>query len=459
MMRIAIVAVLLLIAPAAADAQRSTLERLLHDTVLANGLHVIVMPTHAIPIATIEVVVRNGAFTQLDPADEGIPHLLEHMLFKSFGGRSGTFALRAAELHASYNGSTSDESVTYYLTLPSRNVASGIELLADLMRSPHFSETELETEQRVVRGELQRNAADPSWVMSVSLNRLLWGAAAGRKEAGGTVLSVMGADTDRLRRYYQRYYVPNNAALVITGDVVPAEVFDEAADHFERWKRGSDPFTDHPVPPMPSLERDTVAVVIDGQSRDITVSLRWQGPSVRTAPEDTYAADVFSALVNQPHSGMQKRLVDTGLFQSAWVSYATLNQVGPITLTARTTPDKVVPAMRALRSELSRFDDPDYFSQEELRIASKRLQVEAALELEGGAMLAHTIGYWWSVAGLDYYLGYTDGLDAQRPDDLRRYVERYIVRRPKVVGMLISQSTREDHEAQVQESLTQWFWP
>lgn len=459
-LRAAIAAALLFVVPAAGEAQRSTLERLLRDTVLANGLRVIVLPIHTIPIATVEVVVRNGAFTQLDPADEGIPHLLEHMLFKSFGGGPGRdFAIRAAEMHASYNGSTSDEAVTYYLTLPSRNVARGIELLADLMRAPRFRRDELATEQRVVRGELERNAADPNFVLSVSLNRLLWGPAAGRKLASGTVLSVLAADIDRLRRYYDRYYVPNNAALVVTGDVVPARVFAEAADHFEGWKRGPDPFADRPIPPIPPLERDTVAVVVDGASPDITVSLRWQGPSVRAAPDHTFAADVFSALVNQPHSGMQKRLVETGLFQSVWVSYTTLNHVGPITLNGRTTPEKVVPAMRALRSELSRFDDPEYFSEEELRIASKRLQVESALELEGGAMLAHTIGFWWSVAGLDYYLGYTDGLAAQRPDDLRHYVQRYLVGRPKVVGMLISQATRVDYESQLSESLTQWFWP
>jgi zinc protease len=459
-LRAVIVAVLVLIAPSGADAQRSTIGRLLRDTVLANGLHVIVLPIHTIPVATIEVVVRNGAYTQLDPADEGIPHLLEHMLFKSFGGGPGSdFGTRAAELHAGYNGTTSDESVTYYLTLPSRNAPRGIQLLAELMREPRFRQEELVTERRVVQGELERNAANPNFVLGVLLNRLLWGPAAGRKEAAGNVLSVLGADADRLRRYYERYYVPNNSAVVITGDVEPAEAFAHAARHFDRWKRGADPFEDRPIPAIPALARDTVAVVVDGESSDITVSLRWQGPSVGAHEDETYAADVFSALVNQPHSGMQKRLVETGLFQSVWVSYATLDHVGPVMLSARTTPEKVVPAMLALRSELSRFDDPEYFSEEELRIAAKQLQVEAALELEGGSMLAHTIGFWWSVAGLDYYLGYVDALGARTPDDLRRYVERYIVGKPKVVGMLVSEATRTSYETQLAESMTQWFWP
>src|SRR5215212_8790729 len=66
------------------SAQR-TLEALLQDTVLDNGLHVIVVPNPTVPLVTIQVTIRNGAFTQLTDADVGTPHLLEHMLFRSFG--------------------------------------------------------------------------------------------------------------------------------------------------------------------------------------------------------------------------------------------------------------------------------------------------------------------------------------------------------------------------------------
>ena len=73
---------LLGIAAPAASAQRATLEKMVRDTVLGNGLHVIVVRNPTVPLATIEVVLRTGAFSQLTPEDEGVPHLLEHMLFK-----------------------------------------------------------------------------------------------------------------------------------------------------------------------------------------------------------------------------------------------------------------------------------------------------------------------------------------------------------------------------------------
>ena len=446
-------------AASSAGAQRAALERVLRDTVLENGLTVIALQNTAIPIATVQVVIRSGAFTQLDAADEGVPHLLEHMLFKSFGNGEGDgFGRAASRLHAGYNGMTGDELVTYYVTLPSRNTAGGIALMADLMRAPVFRREQLAVEQQVVKGELERNVADPSFLFSVAVSRLLWGPAFGRKHAIGNVISIMGADAERLRRHFERYYVPNNTALVVAGDVDPASVFTQAARQFGSWKRREDPFATRPIPPIPPLERDTIVAVVEGDDGDVTVMLRWQGPSVGVDPEGTYAADVFSALVNQPHSGMQKRLVESGLFRSVSVSYYTLDKVGPITITARAAPERVGPALQALRSEISRFDDPDYFTPEELKIAKKRVEVDAAFDLEAGSSLAYTIGFWWSVAGLDYYRGYVDGMIAQDEDDLRAYVTRYMLGKPKVMGLLLSEATRAKYGDEISKGLSAWFW-
>jgi zinc protease len=252
--------------------------------------------------------------------------------------------------------------------------------------------------------------------------------------------------------------VPNNAALVVAGDVDPASVFAQAARQFGSWKRREDPFARRPIPPIPPLERDTIVAVVEGDDGDVTVMLRWQGPSVGEDPAGTYAADVFSALVNQPHSGMQKRLVESGLFRSVSVSYYTLDKVGPITITARAAPERVGPALQALRSEIARFDDPDYFTPEELKIAKKRVEVDAAFDLEAGSSLAYTIGFWWSVAGLDYYRGYVDGIIAQDEDDLRAYVTRYMLGKPKVMGLLLSEATRAKYGEEISKGLSAWFW-
>jgi zinc protease len=216
----AAIAALLLVVTAASGMAQRTLDAVLRDTILENGLHVIVVPNPAVPLVTIQVTVRNGAFTQVTGDLAGIPHLLEHMLFRSFG-RNG-FGEEASKIDASYNGTTDDETVTYYITLPASNVGRGMQLMADLMRDPRFERAALQSEQRVVRGELERSVADPNFLLRSVVNQRLWGTAWNRKNAIGNAMAIEGATPALLKQVYERFYVPNNAAVVITGDVTPA---------------------------------------------------------------------------------------------------------------------------------------------------------------------------------------------------------------------------------------------
>ncbi len=155
----------------------------LRDTVLENGLQVIVFPSHAAPVATLEVVIRAGAFTQIEPLDAGVPHVLEHMLFKTYGGNRG-FGYYAGEAQASYNATTGDERVTYFLTLPSDKVEKGLELLGNMVRDPDFERRELDEERLVVRGELEKFAADPYNVLNLIAEMALWGPASAADSVG-----------------------------------------------------------------------------------------------------------------------------------------------------------------------------------------------------------------------------------------------------------------------------------
>src|SRR5690242_19333167 len=97
----------LLLAAASASAQRATLERQVTSKTLPNGLTVVVAENHAIPLATVEVVVRGGAITQ-QRDEQGVPHLFEHMLFRSYrAGGVQNFGEAASRIDAGYNGTTS----------------------------------------------------------------------------------------------------------------------------------------------------------------------------------------------------------------------------------------------------------------------------------------------------------------------------------------------------------------
>lgn len=423
------------------------------DTVLENGLHVIVARNSHYPIAFIEVVVRSGAFTQLERAEEGLPHLLEHMLFKRKGG--DWWSDRVWDLQAVYNGMTGAEIVAYFLTLPAERLDDGIKVIGELVRSPDFSKDALEDEREVVQGELQRFVSDPQAVADMAIDMALWGSAFRQKNAIGNMLTIGGATTDQLEEHVKRYYVPNNAALIVTGDVQAADVFESAEKHLKRWRRGEDPFEALTIPPVPPLARDT-AFVVQADAANVTFMIRWHGPSVSEDPNATYAADLLSELVNQSTSGTQRRLVDTGLFTDVSMRYITLNHVGPIELTARTTPEVLGRACAALQRELVLLGREDYFTEVDFEAAQKRVRVEAALDWQSTGALAHSIATTWSVGGLDYFLEYFDRLSEQTVDDVRSYLTKYITARPKAIGLLTSSRVRRAQGSTIRTCLANW---
>jgi predicted Zn-dependent peptidase len=161
--------------PAAArDPVPELLSRIIRDTTLANGLTVITVENHTVPLATIEVVVRTGGFTQ-DSSTTGVPHLFEHMLFKGFSGPSGeSFAQDASDLNAQYNGTTASEQVSYYMTVPATALDPSMELLAQLVRDPVFAQADLDEERQVVNDEFARDHSSPQFRLEQAVERRLW---------------------------------------------------------------------------------------------------------------------------------------------------------------------------------------------------------------------------------------------------------------------------------------------
>ncbi len=417
-----------------AAAQQARLDRHLEQTTLDNGLQVVVAENRAAPVATVLVAVRTGAFTQ-EPSDEGIAHLYEHLLFRSFGGNPGAFAREAGRLGGEYNGFTTEETVSYFVAVPSKRTKDAIKLVAKLVEEARFDQGDVNDERPVVLDELQRNESDPEHAFARRVDRQVWGAAWNRKDVSGDSATLAGLTLARLREIYARYYRPNNAALIVTGDVSAPEVFQAAREQFARWERGPDPFADHPVPPIaPPGARQ--AVVVGAPVGVVTILLEWPGPSVGTDTAATYAADVLFGILDAPTSAFQRRLVDSGLFQSIQCSYRTLNHSGPITIRGRTTPERTREALLTLLDEVDRMDQLDGITPDDLDYEKRAREVDAALEYESAAAAAPSLALIWSAAGTDYFRTYAAHADAETPADLRRFAQAYVVGRPLVIGVL-----------------------
>ena len=431
------------LAPMQAWGQRAELEKIIQRKVLANGLEVIVVENHGVPLATIEIDVKNGSFTQ-SPEYEGLAHMYEHMFFKANSKYSepNQFWDRASELGAVFNGTTEPERVNYYMTTPSEKLGDAIELVASAIRTPLFRRDELERERQVVIGEYDRNESSPFFALSREMDKKLFPGNYSRKNTIGDRQIVLTTTPEKMRYIQSKYYVPNNSVLIVAGDVTPSKVFELAERELGSWTRGPDPFITDPIPAIPALQKSE-GVVVEAPVSAVSVLVQWQGPSVGQDPKSTYAADVFSDVLNDAGSKFQQRLVDSGLWQGVTVNYWTLNHTGPITISGQTSPEQLLEALSALYAEIDKFDTPGYFGVDELEAVKAHRAVTSAFDRERSSGFAHTLGFWWSVASLEYYMGYVDYMAQQTIGDLRAYARRYIVSKPRITGTLISPEARQ----------------
>jgi zinc protease len=408
------------------------------DTTLSNGLHVIVVENHAVPLVTVEIDVKNGGYTQTAEF-EGLAHLYEHMFFKANKTipSQEKYLQRLRQLGAQWNGTTSEERVNYFITLGVDSLRPGMQFMEDAVRYPLFLQEELVRERPVVTGEFDRNEADPFFQLNRAMDTLLWTTEYySHKNTIGDRQVILSTTPEKMREIQHRYYVPNNSALIVAGDVTPANGFRLAAEIFGDWPRGEDPFAT-PIPDPPPLAK-TRAVTVEQPVEAATLVLKFDGPSVTRDPASTYAADVLSSILNKRTSALSKRLVDSGLAYFANLSYYTLAHTGPISLFLQVDPTKAVEAKRAALEEITKMGDSTYVTQRELADAQTELGIQTLYEREQTSEWSHTIGFWWSVAGLDYYRNYVPNMQRISRSDLAKYARTYLVGKPYVVGLMMS---------------------
>ena len=414
----------------------------IHSRKLSNGLEVIVIENHAVPLVTVEIDVKNGSFTE-SAEYAGLSHLYEHMFFKANRAipSQEKYLERTRQLGASWNGTTSEERVNYYVTVGVDSIVPALQFMEDAIRYPLFDQAELVRERPVVLGEFDRNEASPFFHLRRAVDTLLWTPGYySRKSVIGDRQMIITATQAKMNTIKDKYYVPNNSALILSGDITPARGFALAQQVFGDWAAGPDPFVT-PVDNPPKLTR-SYSVIVEKPVNGAVLSMAWQGPSVRADPGATYAADVLSFVLDNPTSKFHKRLVDSGLAFNASLSYYTLNHTGPISAFAQVAPEKLLEVRRVLLEEIGKMADTSYITAKELAAAQRQLGINALYEREQSDSWAHTVGFWWAVAGLDYYRNYVPNMQRVTRQDIARYVQTYIIGKPFVTGVLVSPETR-----------------
>jgi zinc protease len=410
---------------------------------LDNGLEVIVVENHSVPLVTVELDVKNGSYTE-SPEYDGLSHLYEHMFFKANAKipSQEAYMERLRELGATFNGTTSEERVNYFITFPKDSLEQGMVFMYDAVTSPLFLEQDLINERPVVTGEYDRGEANPFFHLNRAVSEKVWWQYYSRKNVIGDREVILTTTPEKMQIIQNRFYVPNNSALLLAGDITPEEGFALAEKIFSSWEKGPNPFDEYKVPEHPPIQEIEV-VVVEKPVNAVTMMYEWQGPSVSKDPKSTYAADVLSFILGQQTSKFHNDLVESGLALGVNFSYYTLNHTGPITLFAQTTPEKFDACQKALFEELDKMTDPNYFTDEQLENAKTILATNEQYAREKASQFVHTVGFWWAVAGLDYYLNYIENLNKVTREDIKNYLETYVVNKNYVLGVLTSPENAE----------------
>jgi zinc protease len=404
-----------------------------------NGLEVLVVENHAVPIVTVEVAAKNGSMTE-PPEYNGLSHLYEHMFFKANAAipSQEAYLERAHELGLQWNGTTNTECVNYWFTTTNDHFKDAMVFMRDAIVTPKFDAKELERERVVVTGELDRNEANPGYHLFHGMGEKVWFKYPSRKDPLGSRKTVLSATVDMMRTIQKRYYVPNNSVLIVTGDVTANDVFAQADTLYASWAKGEDPFKKYPLVKHPALPKAEALVVVQ-PVQTYQGMIEWHGPStVGDGVELTYAADVLGTALGESSSKFQKHLVDSGACVNAGMGWYTQMNTGPITFGFVAAPDKVDACVKAAFEELPRMKEKDYLSDAELENAVRTLDVQIARERERLSSYAHTLSFWWTSAGLDYYLHYVENLRRVTRDDIAKYLDRYVLGKPFVFGSMVS---------------------
>lgn len=412
---------------------------------LKNGLEILVIEDQTVPLATIEIAVKNGAFTE-PPDYDGLSHLYEHMFFKAnkIYPSQEKFIDRVNELGIVFNGTTSNERVNYFITLSNTKLKEGLEFMNVAIRYPMFDPQEMKNENPVVDAEFQRAESNPTFFLQKDMQRALWGDLYSRKNTIGDHDIILTATTEKMRTIQQKYYYPNNSILVVAGDVRHEDVFKLAKQIYGSWKSSAfDPFQKWPIPEFPPLTESKYFITENKNARIPMISIGWHGPDTRHDLPATYAADVFSYIIDQKSSRLQQELVDAGLAYQVSINYQTCKYTGPIMIVLVPNPTKVKEAYLKLWEHIHQWAEEDYFTDEQLETAKTKLIIQDAYNRENVTNVAHTVTYWWASASIDYYTTYIDRIKNVTRQDIQRYIKTYIIHKPFAAGILINGQMKE----------------
>tara|TARA_R110002072_G_scaffold302978_1_gene490643 strand:- start:57361 stop:60132 length:2772 start_codon:yes stop_codon:yes gene_type:complete len=401
---------------------------------LDNGMRVLLFPDGSKPTVTVNVTYFVGSRHE-GYGEAGMAHLLEHMLFKGTPTHPDV-PKSLKDRGADFNGTTWLDRTNYYETLPGNedNLEFALKLEADRMINSNVAAEDLATEFSVVRSEFERGENSPT---SVLWKRMVSAAFLWHNYGNSTIgnrADIERVPIDNLRKFYHRYYQPDNALLVIAGKFDGKEAIELTEKYF-----GSIP--------RPERKLDRTYTQEPAQDGERFVTLRRVGEvaavgavyHIPAGPHPEYPAiDVLeSMLTAEPAGRLYKELVEKKRASSVSGAAFALHDPGIFLLIAEVNkgnePRGVLESMIDVVEDFGESE----ISEEDVNRAKQRLLKQWELATADSRRLAIQLSEWAAQGDWRLYFLYRDRLEKVDVEQVRSVSKKYLRQNNRTVGMYL----------------------
>lgn len=275
---------------------------------LPNGLHVILHQDNKAPVVTTAVMYHVGAKDEMDKRT-GFAHFFEHLLFEGTPNiKRGEWMKIVAANGGNNNANTTDDRTYYYETFPSNNVQLGLWMEAERMRHPVINQIGVDTQAKVVKEEKRRSVDNrPYGNIITAIKEGLFIKHPYKNTTIGKMEDIDSAKLDEFLAFFKKYYIPNNATLVVAGDIDVKKTKEWISDYFSTIPKGT-PIVRN-FPQEDPITKETTMTYNDPNIQIPAYLYTYRTPSDKT--RDAKVLDMISSyLSNGKSSILYKKLVD-----------------------------------------------------------------------------------------------------------------------------------------------------
>jgi zinc protease len=393
---------------------------------LPNGLLLAVVEMHKVPVVDVSLVLDAGSVD--DPADlPGLATFTANMLDEGAGRRSALEISEEADfLGASLSTGASYDVANVSLHVPKRQFGPALDLMADVVLRPTFADAEITRQRDLRRAQILQQRDQPVAMAGLAFPAIVFGTQHpyGRP-LNGTEASTALLDRDRVMQFFRAYYRPQNAKLLVVGDITLAEAQRLVAERFGAWGRETAPPAPAAAAAAPPVARTIYLVDKPGAAQSV---IRIGNVGVSRSSPDYFPLEVLNTILGGSFtSRLNQNLREThGYTYGASSQFAMRRMAGPFQAGASVQSAKTDSALIEFMRELRRIRDQEV-PQAELDKAKAyiALGLPGNFETTGGAA-----GQYRSLLAfglpLDYFGTYIDHVNAVTAADVQRVARQYI---------------------------------